>query len=169
MAAAAFALLASWTPTLAQSGPTVVGSGGGHAAAANVRLNGTVGQYIVGRVSQGTAGASQGFWKSPTPQSSANGSPVAAPTTGESVVAFSGAPNPFSSFSDLTLQNLAPGRVTVDLYDVAGAHVATLMDEISSGGQASVHLNAADLPSGNYTAVLLNAGTRLSIIMRVIK
>ncbi len=167
LATAAFALLCGWAPAIAQSGGTVVASGGGYAAAANVRLNGTVGQPIVGRTAQGKAGASQGFWRSPSP-AQAHGAPEA-PTTGETTVAFTGAPNPFSGFSDLTIRDLLPGRVTIDLYDAAGAHVGKLMDEMHAGGNASIRLEGADLASGNYTAVLLNEGVRRSLILRVMK
>ncbi len=166
-AVVAFVLTLLSASAFAQSGATVVGSGGGHAADATVRLNGTVGQYIVGRVSQGSTGASQGFWRPPAaPQ---NGSRVTSPTTGDAVIAFTATPNPVTQFSELSAGNLAPGRVTIDLYDAAGAHIATLLDEIRPGGRVAVRVDGTELPSGNYTAILVNGGTRRSLILRVTK
>ncbi len=164
----AFALAAAGAETaLAQTGGTVIGTGGGHAANESFRVNGTVGQSIVGRVAAGAAGASQGFWRGPS--GSSQNDAVNSPTTGEAVVSLTGAPNPFAQFSELTMRNLTPGRITLDLYDAAGAHVATLLDEIHKGGSASARLEGTELASGNYTAVLVNGNVRRALIVRVVK
>jgi hypothetical protein len=75
-------------------------------------------------------------------------------------------PNPVYStgLANITVPNA--GRVTVELYNVVGERVATIMDEFKAAGVYGVDVNTAVLPAGRYivkvsngSAVAINAMT----------
>jgi hypothetical protein len=59
-------------------------------------------------------------------------------------------PNPFNPTTHLALS--LPGRemAKVEVYDILGRKVATLLNEVKEAGTYSLTWNAADLPSGMY-------------------
>lgn len=72
-------------------------------------------------------------------------------------------PNPFNPSTTLSLNLTEDAAVSVRLHDVTGRAVLTVLDNSAlSAGSHSVMLNAADLPSGRYMAVM-TTGTQHSV------
>ncbi len=59
-------------------------------------------------------------------------------------------PNPFNPKTTIEFTVDTPGHVLLEVFDIRGQHVATLMDETRQPGSVSVDFNAHDLPSGVY-------------------
>ena len=75
-------------------------------------------------------------------------------------------PNPFNPATTIAFTMAEPGNATVRIYNVAGQHVKTLLDEhLSAGGMrllwkpenlaAGQYLVTVDTPAGRETAKLL--------------
>ncbi len=67
-------------------------------------------------------------------------------------------PNPFNPTTAISYELSANSHVTLKVYDLLGRDVATLVNGQQTGGEHSVTLNAASLPSGVYF-YRLQAGT----------
>jgi len=68
-------------------------------------------------------------------------------------------PNPFNPHTSISYSLPKPGRVTITVYDVRGAHVATLVNAELSAGEQIVEWHGVDdrgipVPSGIYFAQL---------------
>ena len=63
---------------------------------------------------------------------------------------FSASPNPFNNSTNLTFQIEQQAQVRIDIYDMLGRRVNTLLDENLRPGDHSVVWNADQLPSGVY-------------------
>jgi hypothetical protein len=59
-------------------------------------------------------------------------------------------PNPFNPTTTIEFTLTEPGNVTLNVYNVAGEMVTTLVNGNLPAGQRSVVFNATDLPSGVY-------------------
>jgi hypothetical protein len=59
-------------------------------------------------------------------------------------------PNPFNPSTQIAFGVPREGRVVLDVYNLLGARVATLMDGHKSAGVYTVRFDASDLPSGIY-------------------
>ncbi|MBN2011866.1 T9SS type A sorting domain-containing protein [candidate division KSB1 bacterium] len=59
-------------------------------------------------------------------------------------------PNPFNPTTTINYAIAAPGNVTIELYNVVGQKVKTLVNKKQAAGQYNVTLNASDLTSGIY-------------------
>ncbi len=59
-------------------------------------------------------------------------------------------PNPFNPSTRISFSNPKAGSVKVDVYDLKGRKVASLMDEFLQVGQHQLEWNAGNLPSGVY-------------------
>jgi photosystem II stability/assembly factor-like uncharacterized protein len=59
-------------------------------------------------------------------------------------------PNPFNPTTAISYQLMANSFVTLRVYDVLGREVATLLNEVQSPGEHTVHWNASGSPSGAY-------------------
>lgn len=66
-------------------------------------------------------------------------------------------PNPFNPTTTINYTIESSGLVILNIYDVLGTNVATLVNEIKEAGNHSVKFNAENLPSGIYFYEL-NAG-----------
>ncbi len=61
-------------------------------------------------------------------------------------------PNPFNPVATFRFGLVQDGRVRLDVYNITGQKVETLMDEEFTRGYHTVEFNAADLPTGIYFA-----------------
>ncbi|MBN1447220.1 MAG: T9SS type A sorting domain-containing protein, partial [Bacteroidetes bacterium] len=59
-------------------------------------------------------------------------------------------PNPFNPTTVIEYQIVEPGRVTIEVYNMLGARVATVVDGMHDAGSYQALLNATALPSGLY-------------------
>lgn len=86
----------------------------------------------------------------------------------------SASPNPFNASCKLTVDIDTPGRMSLDIYDINGRHVANLAEEQVSAGKYSLVWDGFDsesreLPSGVYFAVLKSAGRQTQSRLVLIK
>jgi hypothetical protein len=63
-------------------------------------------------------------------------------------------PNPFNASTVLNFSIIQPGHVKLNIYNVLGQHVVTLVDGHYEAGRYSVTWDAGDMPSGVYFARL---------------
>lgn len=128
----------SYTQT--QLARQVVGSGGTIGASASSQLlSATVGQTIIGMVSNNSNKLSQGFWlplENPTSVDEDPG-PI---SEGE----VSNYPNPFSSFTTISMRTPATGAVSVRVYDVVGNLLRELRMETSETGSQEIVWDGRD-------------------------
>lgn len=59
-------------------------------------------------------------------------------------------PNPFNPTTKISWQSPVSGRQTLQVYDVLGRRIATLVDEYKQAGKYEVQFNGKNLPSGIY-------------------
>jgi hypothetical protein len=59
-------------------------------------------------------------------------------------------PNPVRGSAQIPYELLAPGRVVMEVFDVTGRRVATLVDEVRTAGPHTATWNAAGLAPGVY-------------------
>jgi hypothetical protein len=59
-------------------------------------------------------------------------------------------PNPFNSSTKILLKLSSEGIVSLNIYDVLGREVATLVDEYREAGSYELEFDASNLPSGMY-------------------
>lgn len=78
-------------------------------------------------------------------------------------------PNPFNAKTTISFNLKEAGAVTVDVYDITGAKVATLVDGNLTAGQHQVSWDAADVASGVYYYKLSTNGvseTRQAVLIK---
>jgi hypothetical protein len=63
-------------------------------------------------------------------------------------------PNPFRDFTNIDVHVINAGRVTIQVYDLDGKLIATVMNENKMPGDYTVRWNAVGLPAGTYMAAL---------------
>jgi len=59
-------------------------------------------------------------------------------------------PNPFNPSTKINFDVPVDSRVTIDLFDISGKQVASLLNEVKTAGYYTVDFNASRLPSGVY-------------------
>ncbi len=78
------------------------------------------------------------------------------------------APNPFNPATTIAFELAAGGSVRVDVYDIRGGLVRTLVDGTLAAGRHEVRFDGADLPSGTYVCRLVGPGgaqtSRLTLV-----
>jgi len=73
----------------------------------------------------------------------------------ENFESLSAYPNPFNSSVLLRFRNRVPGDVKLEIFDLLGREVATLIDGYFMAGEYQIEFNAANLPSGIFLASLM--------------
>ena len=82
---------------------------------------------------------------------------------------FQNYPNPFNPQTTIGYALVAAGEVRLDVYNMLGQRVATLVDERQESGQHTVRFNAAALPTGIYLYKLSVNGFTQSKKMFLVK
>jgi hypothetical protein len=59
-------------------------------------------------------------------------------------------PNPFNPSTQIVYHILSSGPVLLQVFDVLGRNVATLVNDTQQPGRYSISFNASSLPSGLY-------------------
>ena len=65
---------------------------------------------------------------------------------------FENYPNPFNIFTTITYTLAQRGSVTLEIFDMLGRKIQTLVSGLMDAGSLSARFDAANLPSGIYTA-----------------
>jgi hypothetical protein len=128
---------------------SVVANGGDLQDNQHYRLEGTVGQALIGVVSDPASYRHEiGFW----PRAVWITTGVAEPEEALPIRFWLGEnyPNPFNPMTTLEYAIPFRARVSMRLYDVTGREVRTLIDEEMDPGQYTIVLEASGLSSGVY-------------------
>jgi Secretion system C-terminal sorting domain len=136
----------SQTITIARS---VIGSGMTPATNGTFSVDGTIGQPVIGPVTQGPFTAYQGFWYT-LPQGSSSVKEGPADAAGFSLD--QNYPNPFNPSTTIKYSVAEQTRVTIRVMNLLGQEVHTpLVDEVDQPGTYQIDFTDADnLPSGTY-------------------
>ena len=78
-------------------------------------------------------------------------------------------PNPFNPATNITFELNNPQHVQLNVYNVQGQHIATLVDEFRNAGQHEVTFDAGELPSGMYLYRLQTPERSITRMMTLIK
>jgi len=140
----------------------VVFSGGqSSSVAVGYRLTGGAGQPLVTSSGGGAYALQSGFWALPpasTTEVPAAGGPLV------TRLVHSG-PNPFTSRAEIAFELAAPQRVSIEVFDLRGARVRTLVDRAMDPGRYRLPWDGRDadgaaVPAGVYWIQFLAGGTR---------
>ncbi len=116
------------------------------------RVSGTIGQPDAGTLASASYSVQGGFWfRTPPPTNTVDPGEV---DRRPSTIAFAG-PNPVSRGTAFTFRMGRPGPARLELIDVAGKRLRTLVDGVQAAGRYTVPWNGADasgrrLASGVY-------------------
>ena len=78
-------------------------------------------------------------------------------------------PNPVSTTGLVNFTVPSAGRVTVELFNVVGERVSTLLDETKDAGVYSVDLNTVAFPAGRYIVKVSNGNTVVTSAMTIVR
>ncbi len=78
-------------------------------------------------------------------------------------------PNPFNPSTSIRFSIPTTGRVQLRVFDLLGAHVGTLVDEVREAGEYSASFDASSLPTGIYVYKLQFEGKTLTRRMTLMK
>ena len=150
----------------AEAGPytmekAVFSGGQTSSVAVGYSLTGGAGQPLVLASAGGSYQLQSGFWPLPGPGTSDVPEEVTPLVTGQ----LRSAPNPFSGRAGISFQLGAPGHVSLEIFDLRGARVRTLVDRRLDAGRYQLPWDGRDvggaaLPAGVYWIQFLSGGTR---------
>lgn len=126
---------------------SVVGSGGQPMSSSNNVVVGTVGQSVIGIVTNSLNAASQGFWYTIDPQI---GSVATPGYTAEGNTLHQNFPNPFKEETKIAFTLARRSPVTLKIFGMPGQEVATLADGFYEAGDHELKFEDPLLPSGTY-------------------
>jgi len=78
-------------------------------------------------------------------------------------------PNPFNASTIISYNLSAEAYVSVEIYNLLGRHVVTLIDEEQQPGSYQVVWNAGDIPSGVYFYTIHAGNNTVSKKMLLLK
>jgi len=78
-------------------------------------------------------------------------------------------PNPVSSNGIVNITVPEAGRVSVELFNVVGERVATLLDDVKAAGVYSVDVNAVEFPAGRYIVKVSNGASMVTSTMTIVR
>jgi len=70
-------------------------------------------------------------------------------------------PNPFNPSTTISYSLRKRGQVTIDVYNITGGKVTTLVNQVKPAGEHSTQFTAENLPSGLYFYTISSNGIRL--------
>jgi len=78
-------------------------------------------------------------------------------------------PNPFNPSVTIPYELSANGNVKIDMYDVAGKKVASMVNEYKFAGDYEVHFDGSNLSSGNYVVKMTFANKSVTQKVALVK
>jgi hypothetical protein len=78
-------------------------------------------------------------------------------------------PNPFNATTILDFSIVQPGHVKLNVYNLLGQHIVTLVDDYYEAGVYNVTWDAGDMPSGAYFARLETEDHTANVKMMLLK
>jgi len=78
-------------------------------------------------------------------------------------------PNPFNAVTTISFELNQPGHVRLDIFDITGAKIATLLNKCNAAGHYNVIWNAGEMPTGVYYYRLTANGISQSKRMVLLK
>lgn len=128
---------------------SVIASGGGVSEGENHRLVGTIGQPAIGRATSNANEVAAGFWYTSfdIPTSVEQHDDHLLPTEFRLEQNY---PNPFNPSTTIQFAVPQASDVKVQVFDIIGRRVATLVDQAYEAGVYTVTFDASDLASGVY-------------------
>ncbi|MDZ4711772.1 MAG: T9SS type A sorting domain-containing protein [bacterium] len=78
-------------------------------------------------------------------------------------------PNPFNPSTVINYDLPLDGKITLEIFDMSGREVATLVNEFQTAGYYSVNFNGSNFASGMYVYRLTSGGTALTKKMLLVK
>jgi hypothetical protein len=126
----------------------VVGSGGGTSSSGGFQLSHTVGQALIGAVTEPDYQHGIGFWYSPWFYITGDEEPGA--ETPAVTELYQNYPNPFNPVTNFRFALAKDSRVVLRVYDALGRTVDTVIDGQMEAGIHSVPYEARGLSSGVY-------------------
>lgn len=127
----------------------VFGSGGGTAMGPSTGIHATFGQPLIGQVSAPApySALSAGFWPGATRTATSVGPTLSLPGV---PVLHQNAPNPFNPATTITFSIPEAGPVWLDVFDLQGRHVTTLVEGFLPAGRHELLFAPQNLASGIY-------------------
>jgi hypothetical protein len=115
----------------------------------NHRLSATFGQPLIGAGKNETTTISGGFWTSIT-EITTSTEQIEESSLPQEFSLDQNYPNPFNPITTISWQSPVGSWQTLEVYDMLGRKIATLVDEFKPAGSYEVEFNAAELSSGTY-------------------
>lgn len=136
---------------------SVIAAGATPMQSGNYRVDGTIGQAVIGIANSGAYENRQGFWYTFT---SSSGVKVNRDADAVGFALEQNYPNPFNPSTTIKFEVPERTKVTIRVMNLLGEEVhAPLVDQVYDQGRWSVEFNDADnLPSGTYI-YRMDAGT----------
>ena len=128
---------------------SVLGNGAAAAAGAKNKIVGTLGQAVIGVTGSSDASHRAGFWYS-TIDLVTSVEQIENELLPTEFRLEQNYPNPFNPSTTIRFAVPKASHVTIQIYDVLGRQVATLVDEEYQAGVYKVVFEAGDLTSGLY-------------------
>ena len=137
---------------------SVIAAGATPMTSGSYRVDGTIGQAVIGIASNGTYENRQGFWYTFTP--SGNGVKVNRDADANGFALGQNYPNPFNPSTSIEFSIPERSKVTIRIMNLLGEEVhAPIVDEVKEPGKYTIEFSDADnLPSGTYI-YRMDAGT----------
>ena len=127
---------------------SVIGSGGGPASNGTYSMNGTIGQTVIGPVSNSQFAVGQGFWHN---AALTNGVPTPGPGTATGYELDQNFPNPFNPSTTITFSIPERQKVTLKIMNLLGEEIERAIDGVwMEAGQWKYEFQATNIPSGTY-------------------
>ncbi len=126
---------------------SVFGNGGVPVSSAVYSLNSTVGQTLIGKVQNASYQHDVGFWYSTRVYVGIEAEEDLLPKKFE---LYQNYPNPFNPVTHIKYAVPKPSQVRIEIYNILGQRVRTLLNEEKPPGYYVVEFDASSLASGFY-------------------
>src|SRR5436190_16935497 len=126
---------------------SVIAAGATPMTSGNYRVDGTIGQAVIGIAQNGTYENRQGFWYTFTPTS---GVKTSYDPNASGFALEQNYPNPFNPSTTIKFSVPERTKVTIRVMNLLGEEMKVLVDEVKDANSYELQFNADDLPSGTY-------------------